>query len=206
MLIKVMGPVGSGKSTISKLLAEKLKFTYIPEFEDNDVKFFRMLNKRNKTQNTEHKEEFQYYTFEQAYRRQYHAKNAVIDVPVFQHFIMAKCSLNKESYLEYMDCYKNHLERIDDKDQEILTILLYIPFEESLNRIRNRGRKEEILSEQEIDFYKSFYDELFEYDNVPKGTIIIDDTKEPDIVVLEIFNHLIDINNNFLARNGRYHG
>ena len=88
----------------------------------------------------------------------------------------------------------------------VSSLRLSILFKDSSKGIYNRGRKEEILSEQEIDFYKSFYDELFEYNNVPKGAVIIDDTKEPDIVVLEIFNHLIDINNNFLARNGRYHG
>jgi deoxyadenosine/deoxycytidine kinase len=191
MIIKVFGPVGSGKSTISSLLARKLNLNYIPEVEDRDVKFFRLLNKRNKTQKIKDKMEFQCYTFEQAYFRQFGQRDSVIDTPVDQHFIMAGCSLEGEEIKEYTSYYKDYLKKINLGQEKIINIVLYLPFEYTLERIKSRGRSEESLSKEEVNFYYSFYDKLFIQKMYPENSIVVDNTKDPESVVEEIFKLLV---------------
>lgn len=186
MLIKIFGPVGSGKSTISREVARVFGIPCIPEVEDNDVKFFRLLNKRNRTQKIEDKMEFQCYTFEQAYSRQYGIHTAVIDTPIDQHFIMASCSLNKEEIKEYESYYSSYLKKVNFNSFKTVNIVLYLPFGETLKRIKSRGRVEEKISTEEIEFYKSFYDELFSVKRYPEGSILIDATKDVESIVLDI--------------------
>lgn len=174
MIIKIMGPVGSGKSTVSKLLASYLSLNYIPEMADNDITFFRLLQKRNTLQTEEAKLDFQCYTFEQAYKRQYNAKDAVIDVPVVQHFIMAKASLSKESFEEYYSYYNNSMLHTSNS----VTFILKLSFEETLERIKSRGRKEEKLSNEEIGFYRRVYEELYSYEGDDKDKVVIIDESQ----------------------------
>lgn len=184
MIIKIFGPVGSGKSTISQILSNKLKLSYVPEVEDNDVKFFRLLNKRNRTQSSHDKMEFQCYTFEQAYARQFGRSDVIIDTPVDQHFIMASCSLDEEEMREYSDYYKVYLSKVNMGG--VINIVLDIPFVETLRRIKSRGRQEETLSSEEVDFYRSFYDKLFVKKMYPEGSILINNDQEPEKVVEDI--------------------
>lgn len=188
MIIKIFGPVGSGKSTISTLLARKLQLGFIPEVEDNDVKFFRLLNKRNQTQSSEDKMEFQCYTFEQAYARQYGRRQVVIDTPIDQHFIMASCSLDEKEMKEYSGYYKNYIPKIIGNPT--INVVLSLPFEETLKRIKSRGRQEETLSVEEVEFYRSFYNKLFLLEMYPKNSIVIDNTQDPEKVVEDIIQKI----------------
>lgn len=185
MIIKIMGPVGSGKSTVSKKLAEVLSLKYIPEMEEHDVTFFRLLYKRNKHQTSEDKMNFQCYTFEQAYKRQFRQDQCIIDVPIEQHFLMAKSSLSEEEFKEYNDYYGDYVNRPDKS----YTFILNLPFEETLERIKMRGRREETLSEEEISFYRRVYNELQEFGKSGKA-IFIDESKGSESAVNQIFDKI----------------
>lgn len=187
--IKVVGPVGSGKSTLAKKLSLHLGAKFIPEVEDNDLKFFRLLNKRNRTQTSHDKLEFQYYTFEQAYARQFNQNRAVIDVPVEQHFLMAECSLNNQDFLEYKQYYEGYLNKLSKEPS--ITLVLSLPFEETLRRIASRGRKEEKLSEEEVLFYRNFYNKLYStYKKDNPDVLFIDDSKTEEQVFIEALEEL----------------
>lgn len=187
--IKVVGPVGSGKSTLAKKLSLHLGAKFIPEVEDTDLKFFRLLNKRNRTQTSHDKLEFQYYTFEQAYARQFNQNRAIIDVPVEQHFLMAECSLNNQDFLEYKQYYEGYLNKLSKEPS--ITLVLSLPFEETLRRIASRGRKEEKLSEEEVLFYRNFYNKLYStYKKDNPHVLFIDDSKTEEQVFIEALEEL----------------
>lgn len=185
MNIYIMGPVGSGKSTVSELLASKLNRKLIPEFETTDLTFHRLLEERNMTNTRKSKINFQYYTFEQAYRRQFGQDNCVIDTPIQQHLLMACNSLKHEDYLEYLDHFVDYIANLKSTQYDI-TIILNLPYELTLERIKYRGRTEEKLSEEELNFYKGFYDSLYRNS---KDCILVDATKTPE----EIVNSIISI-------------
>ena len=185
MNIYIMGPVGSGKSTVSELLASKLNRKLIPEFETTDLTFHRLLEERNYTNTRQSKINFQYYTFEQAYRRQFGQDNCVIYTPILQHLLMASNSLSKEDYLEYLDHFKDYIANLRHSQFDIV-IILSLPYELTLERIKYRGRSEEKLSEEELGFYKGFYDSLYKNS---KDCILVDATNSPE----EIVNNIIGI-------------
>lgn len=185
MNICIMGPVGSGKSTVSELLASKLNRKLIPEFETVDLTFHRLLEERNTTNSRKSKINFQYYTFEQAYRRQIGQDNCVIDTPILQHLLMASNSLGQGDYLEYLNHFNEYIANLKTSQYDII-IILSLPYEITLERIKYRGRSEEKLSEEELSFYKGFYDSLYRNS---KDWVLVDATKTPE----EIVNNIISI-------------
>ena len=188
MKIYILGPVGSGKSTISRLLAKELGMAYIPEFEEDDLTFHRLLNKRNTTNTRESKIDFQYYTLEQAYRRQVHCTNCVVDTPILQHRMMASVSLDKEDYEEYLKYFNKCME---DIDSTYIMFVLKINAKKCLERIKLRGRVEEKLSDEEIEFYTKFAVKL--YSEVGDRAVFIDAEKSPKEVVEDIVNYIYNL-------------
>lgn len=187
MNIYILGPVGSGKSTISSLLAGRLGREYVPEFEDNDLTFHRLLNVRNTLNTRASKNNFQYYTFEQAYRRQVNKDNVVIDTPILQHKMMAKMSLTEEDYDDYIRYFNKYIDKVLPTKND-LVFVLKLDFSKCVERIKLRGRIEEKLSSEELTFYKDFYNTL--YSEMKGKAIFIDANGNPETIINSIISEV----------------
>lgn len=171
-VIAVGGMIGSGKSTVTNLVAEKLNFKpYYEEVNDNEtLKLFY-------TASSAEKEKFRYpfllqleflssrfETIKEALRR---GEDAIIDRSIYEDWYFAYINtkigdISEQEFKIYEKLLNNMMEELDElpKKSPDLMIYLKISFEESLRRIGMRGRD----FEQDKELYDYYYELWQGYD------------------------------------------
>lgn len=153
--IAVGGMIASGKSTLTKALAEKLEYKCLAEFREDDDVFNQMLKWLYEGKNIEL--QLQTYFIEKHYKhaKKHEHKNLVVDRDIIEHWLFAQTNL-KDKDPKLMMFYNNlfHAFYLEHKRPD-LYIILDISFEEFKNRIFKRGRKVEIDNwEKNKDYFE----------------------------------------------------
>ncbi|MBN4083505.1 deoxynucleoside kinase [Mycoplasma sp. CSL10137] len=212
MVISVSGMIGSGKSTLSKLLNKKYKNSVLlEEFSENDEIFNKYLEWIY-SQKPNIDLSFQAYiteSLENSFNianKKFLNKNSHKDTHIFldrfniEHIIFAIVTLSKKEsrYLKAFLEMSEHLINLDNNPD--LAIFLDINFKNVENRILKRGRK------VEIDNFNKNFEYFFELHSIYKKEFINLTTKYkiPYVIIDtnelsedEVFDKSINIIENF---------
>lgn len=138
--VSIEGPIGIGKSTLSKAVAEKFGFVHLREIvEENPFleKFYNDLEAWSFQ--TEMFFLCNRYKQLEDIQKQALEKGVGVssDYHIFKNLIFAKRTLNEEQYEKYLSIYG-----ILTADKPVPNVILYInaSLETILNRIKKRGR------------------------------------------------------------------
>lgn len=183
-MIIVEGMIGSGKSTLSKLLANNLSMNVLYEpVEENPIleKYYYNMERYGFS--------LQIYFLSERFRMMKEARkngNTILDRSIDGDLIFTEINnedgnIADEELLIYKNLLQNMKESLEDieSEEKDLMVYLYAPFTAILHRIRGRGREYEQPNDTNglLSYYKRLYDKyerfISEYD---KPKIIIDTT------------------------------
>lgn len=196
-LITVGGMIGSGKTTVTKLLAKELGFApYYENVEGNDILplFYTASaeEKRIKRYPFLLQLEFLNSRFESIKDGLTNENDVVMDRSIYEDWYFARVNtdigdISKQEFVIYEKLLNNMMQELEElpKKKPDLMVYLSISFEETLNRIGIRGRE----FEQDKGLYDYYYQLWSGYDEW-----VQDFYKKSDILVLNMDK--LDIINN----------
>lgn len=152
-IVCVEGNIGAGKSTLLPELAEVLGYVYLLEPVDQDDEFKRLLGLFcANPASVGARNDFQMYLTNQRAdmlkdldpNGKYLIERSLLSDLVFTHACMANYEASAEDAAKHMDCYKHLISRL--MDYPTIDVCIYLkttPFV-AYNRMRKRGRAEEM--------------------------------------------------------------
>lgn len=185
MFICIEGNIGSGKTTLAKALAKKLKATYLPErFEENTL--LPLFYNDNKT--FAFPTEYSFLIDRQKQLTNYFKsiKKHTITVSDF-HFDKCLCFADANLSSKDFSYFKKHFKPLK-KTIPTPNLVVYLDTTTNLllNNIQNRGREiEKKLKKSYLGKLKKSLDAYYMYDGKINTTILILTIKEYNDSVLE---------------------
>lgn len=183
-LIAVEGNIGAGKSTLLPELAEALGYTPILEPVDTDEEFRRLLDNFSKNSGcVVARNEFQMYMTNQRSNLligldpegSYIIERSLLSDLVFTHACMANYEVSAEDAAKHMDCYKHLISRLHDYPHIDLCLYLKTEPQVAYNRMRQRGRKEEMGTPYDyIEDLDAFHDAVLPQACRKAGTPLVE--------------------------------
>ena len=159
MKIVIGGFIGSGKSTISRLVAKSLDIDHVEEYSTSDpilkTSFEELLDWQY-SKRPYGNIIFQFYTLIQSAKRQMEKENYVMDRDLYEHRVFAVRSLSPNT-IEHASYYMMSELYLSNIEKPTLYVILSISWDTFLERMLARGRKEET---DNFDINMEFFKEL----------------------------------------------
>lgn len=188
-MITVGGMIGSGKTTVTNLIAEEMGFeAYYENVENNDILplFY--------TASDEDKEKYRYpfllqleflsSRFESIKKALTTNKNIVMDRSIYEDWYFARVNtdigdISEQEFKIYEKLLNNMMQELEELPQKEPDLMVYlkISFEESLRRIGMRGRD----FEQDEELYEYYLTLWSGYDNW-----VMNHYKNSDILIINM--------------------
>jgi len=202
MKIAVGGFIGSGKSSVAQILAQKLELPWLPEYTDVEV-FEYLLGLQNKKHYLG-AETFQFYTLMQASKRQmdYKDRDYIMDRDILEHKVFADITFNGSPIesLAYDTLWSSYFLEMQ---QPLVYIILVVDWKHVVDRIYKRFRRAEVENLDKTlipmqELHKTYVENLQTLcDKLNIQTIYIDTNgKTPEENALEIIEYLDNLKNN----------
>ena len=193
MKIIISGPIGSGKTSLAKILSKSLNYTLLEEKVDNDLlsKYYEdvELINENKIQHSPHVFLSEMICLQNHYEQLLSLsqdENAIFDTGPVDDYIFAKSEVNKhimssKEFSTYKFYYQQMFTLLESKlvSKDVLQIVITSKPKQILQNIQNRNRKYEVNDELK-DYYVKIYNQYRKYFNNVKldNLISVDDTKD----------------------------
>ncbi len=195
MRIGIIGPIGSGKSTLSKLLSEHYNVPLIEEpVEKNE---FLPLFYENKEMFALLSQNAFYSSLFLLMWKSRHKESCIFDSTLFSNLVFTEL-LRLEGIMSAYEVAltyaiaDEHLKRLPDVD---IHVVLVNDEEQLFNNVRKRGREMEKDQIEYLKFHYSHYmdvlDRIFKNYQVPQEKILY--LKMEDIFVKEEFDRVISV-------------
>ena len=199
MRIGIIGPIGSGKSTLSKLLSDHYNVPLIEEpVEKNE---FLPLFYENKEMFALLSQNAFYSSLFLLMWRSRHEKSCICDSTLFSNLVFTEL-LRLEGIMSAYEVAltyaiaDEHLKRLPDVD---IHVVLVNDEEQLFENVRKRGRAIEKDQEEYLTFhYRNYYDVLdriFKNYQVPQEKILY--LKMSDVYVKDEFNRVVNVIEDF---------
>lgn len=199
MRIGIIGPIGSGKSTLSKLLSEHYNVPLIEEpVEKNE---FLPLFYENKEMFALLSQNAFYSSLFLLMWKSRHEQSCIFDSTLFSNLVFTEL-LRLEGIMSAYEVAltyaiaDEHLKRLPDVD---IHVVLVNEEEELFNNVRKRGREMEQDQIEYLEFhyrnYNEVLDRIFKNYQVPQEKILY--LKMSDIFVKDEFNRVINVIEDF---------
>ena len=199
MRIGIIGPIGSGKSTLSKLLSEHYNVPLIEEpVEKNE---FLPLFYENKEMFALLSQNAFYSSLFLLMWKSRHEKSCIFDSTLFSNLVFTEL-LRLEGIMSAYEVAltyaiaDEHLKRLPDVD---IHVVLVNDEEQLFNNVKKRGREMEQDQIEYLEFhyrnYNEVLDRIFKNYQVPQEKILY--LKMSDIFVEDEFNRVISVIEDF---------
>lgn len=195
MRIGIIGPIGSGKSTLSKLLSDHYKVPLIEEPVENNE--FLPLFYENKEMFALLSQNAFYSSLFLLMWKSRHEKSCVFDSTLFSNLVFTEL-LRLEGIMSAYEVAltyaiaDEHLKRLPDVD---IHLVLVNEEEQLFENVKKRGRDIEKGQKEYLSFhYKNYYevlDRIFKNYQVPQEKILY--LKMSDVYVKEEFDRVVSV-------------